>query len=139
MADGGRRKKEGKPRDGRALGVLIGQRVPGRGEWHLGKAGLVRGDSTASGRSEQAALRMAGWGGSSGGRLGRVLAWGGAKGQARWRWRGSPGPFGRGRAVDEVHRRRTAGGGRNRVTGKREMELRAYLRVLKIQGPLGKL
>jgi len=50
---------------------------------------LVRGDSTASGRSEQAALRMAGWRGSSGGRQGRVLAWGGAKGQARWRWRAS--------------------------------------------------
>ena len=29
---------------------------------------------------------------------------------------GSPGPFGRGRAVDEVHRRRTAGGGRNRAS-----------------------
>ena len=40
-----------------------------------------------------------------------MLAWGGAKGQARWRWRASLGPLGRGRAVDEVHRRRTAGGG----------------------------
>ena len=59
MANGGRRKKEGKPRNGGALGVLIGQRAPGRGEWCLGEAGLVRGDSTASGRSEQAALRMA--------------------------------------------------------------------------------
>ena len=29
---------------------------------------------------------------------------------------GFPGPFGRGRAVDEVHRRCTAGGGRNRVS-----------------------
>ena len=78
---------------------------------------MVRGDSTASGRSEQAALHMAGRRGSSGGRLGRVLAWGGAKGQARWRWRGSPGPFGHGRTVDEVHRLRTAGGGRNRAPG----------------------
>ena len=104
MADGGRREKKGKSRDGGALGLLIGQRAPGRGEWHLGEVDLVRGDSTASGRSEQAALRMAGRRGSSGGRLGRVLAWGGAKGQARWRWRGSPGPFGCGRAVDEVHR-----------------------------------
>ena len=32
-----------------------------------------------------------------------------------------------------------AGGGRNRGTGRREMEVRAYLRFLKIQGPLGKL
>ena len=52
---------------------------------------------------------------------------------------GSPGPFGRGRAVDEVHLRRTAGGGRNRGTGRREMEIRAYLRFLKFQGPLGNL
>ena len=29
---------------------------------------------------------------------------------------GFPGPLGRGRAVDEVHRRRTAGGGRNRAS-----------------------
>ena len=40
---------------------------------------------------------------------------------------GSPGPFGRGRAVDEVHQRRTAGGGRNRGTGRREMEVRVFL------------
>ena len=40
---------------------------------------------------------------------------------------GSPGPFGRRRAVDEVHRRRTAGGGRNRGTGRREMEVRVFL------------
>ena len=40
---------------------------------------------------------------------------------------GSPGPFGRGRAVDEVHRRRTAGGGRNRAAERREMEVRAFL------------
>ena len=40
--------------------------------------------------------------------------------------RDSPGPFGRGRAVDEVHRRRTAGGGKQ-STGKREMKVRAYL------------
>ena len=31
-----------------------------------------------------------------------------------------PGPFGRGRAVDEVHRRRTAGGVRNRASRERE-------------------
>ena len=42
-------------------------------------------------------------------------------------------------AADEVHRRRTAGGGRNRAAERREMEVRAYLRFLKVQGPLGKL
>ena len=50
-----------------------------------------------------------------------------------------PGPFGHGRAVDEVHRRRTAGGGRNRASREREMEIGAFLRFLKIQGPLGNL
>ena len=45
-----------------------------------------------------------------------------------------PGPFGRGRAVDEVHRRRTAGGGRNRASREREMEIGALLRFLKIPG-----
>jgi len=49
----------------------------------------------------------------------------------------SPGPFGHGRAVDEVHRRRTAGGRRNRASREREMEIGAFLRFLKIQGPLG--
>ena len=69
------------------------------------------------GRSEQAASCMAGRRGSSGVPQGRVSSWGGAKGQARWCWRAPLGPLGRGRAVDEVHRRRTAGGGRNRGTG----------------------
>ena len=128
MADGGRREKKGKSRDGGALGLLIGRRATGRGEWRLGKVDLVQGDSTAGWRSEQAALRMAGHRGGSGGRQGRVLAWGGAKGQAKWRWRASLGPLGRGRAVDEVHQRRTAGGGRNRAPGgEREMEVRAFL------------
>ena len=80
MADGGRREKKGKSRDGGALALLIGRRATGRGEWRLGKVDLVQGDSTASGRSEQAALRMAGWRGSSGRRQERVSAWGGAKG-----------------------------------------------------------
>ena len=127
---GGRRKEE----EGREVarwrgsrGLLIGQRAPGRGEWHLGEASLVRGDSTASGRSEQAASCMAGRRGGSGVRRGRVLAWGGAKRQARWNWRAPSGPLGRGRAVDEVHRRRTAGGGRNRAAERGEMEVRAYL------------
>ena len=45
-----------------------------------------------------------------------------------------PGPFGRGHTVDEVHRRRTAGGGRNRASREREMETGALLRFLKIPG-----
>ena len=38
---------------------------------------------------------------------------------------GSPGPFDRGRTVDEVYRRRTAGGGETEQAGRREMEIRA--------------
>ena len=40
---------------------------------------------------------------------------------------GSPGPFDRGRTVDEVYRRRTAGGGETEQAGRREMEIRVYL------------
>ena len=50
-----------------------------------------------------------------------------------------PGPFGHRLAMDEVHRRRTAGGGETEQAGRREMEIRAYLRFLKFQGPLGNL
>ena len=46
---------------------------------------------------------------------------------ARWRWEVSLGPFGRGHAVDEVHRRRTAGGGKTEHRGEREVKVRAYL------------
>ena len=101
MANGGMREKEGKSRDGGVLGLLIGQRAPGRGYWRLGKVELVRGDSTASWRSEQAASCMAGQRGGSGGPQG-CDSCGGAKGQARWRWRAPLGPLGHGRAVDEV-------------------------------------
>ena len=64
-------------------------------------------------------------------RLGRVpgthVNMGRCQGAGQVALEGSPGPFGRGRAVDEVHRRRTAGGGRNRGTGRREMEVRVFL------------
>ena len=109
------------------LGLFIGERSPGRGERRLGKVDLVRGDSTASWRSVQAASCMVGRRGGSGGSQRRVSSWGGAKGQARWRWRAPLGPLGRGRTMDEVHRRRTAGGGRNRAAERRAMEVRAYL------------
>ena len=72
MADGGRRKKEEKPRNGGALGVFIGQRAPGRMEWRLGKSDSVRGGSTAGWWSEWAELRMAGRRVGSGERLGHV-------------------------------------------------------------------
>ena len=74
------------------------------------------------GRSEQAASCMAGRRGSSGVPQGRVSSWGDAKGQARWRWRGSLGPFGRGRAVDKVHRWRTAGGRRAKQSTREERD-----------------
>ena len=51
---------------------------------------------------------------------GAAWAWEGAKGRARWRGEVSPGPFGRGRAVDEVHRRRTAGGANRAAGGERD-------------------
>ena len=98
-----------------------------------GAVDLALGDSTASGRRRQ--RRCAGRG---------VVAARGAAWDACAREevpRGSqvalgdsPGPFGRGRAVDEVHRRRTAGGGRNRASREREMEIGALLRFLKIPG-----
>ena len=99
---------------------------------------MALGDSTASGRRRQ--RRCAG--------RGVVAARGGVwdacareevprGGQVALR--DSPGPFGRGRAVDEVHWRRTAGGGRNRASREGEMEIGAFLRFLKIQGPFGKL
>ena len=123
--------EEGRRRGNRAtagvLGLFIGERSPGRGERRLGKAELAWEGSAASWRIEQAVSCMAGRRGGLGVRRGRVLAWGGAKRQARWRWRASSGPLGRGRALDEVHRRRTAGGGRNRAAERGEMEVRAYL------------
>ena len=79
-------------------------------------------------RAERAAaLRMAGvaW------RLGEAsrtrVRVGRCQGASQVALEGSPGPFGRGRAMDEVHRRRTVGGGRNRGTGRREMEVRVFL------------
>ena len=111
-------------------GVLIDQGVPRQGKWCLGAVDLALGDSTASGRRRQ--RRCAG--------RGVVAARGGVwdacareevprGGQVALR--DSPGPFG--------HRRRTAGGGRNRASREREMEIGAFLRFLKIQGPFGKL
>ena len=117
MADGGRRKKEEKPRNGGALGVLIDQGAPGRGEWRLGEVDLVRGGSTVGWRGERATLRMAGVAWRLVSASGTRVSVGKCQGAGQVALEGSPGPFGRGRAMDEVHRRRTAGGGRNRAPG----------------------
>jgi hypothetical protein len=58
---------DGRQRKGKKGGVarlrpwvlFISRRAPGRGYWRLGEVDLVWGDSTASGRSEQAASCMA--------------------------------------------------------------------------------
>ena len=92
---------------------------------------MALGDLTAGWRGERAALRMAGvaWrlGEASETRV-RVRR---CQGAGQVALEGSPGPFGHGRAVDEVHRRRTAGGGETEQAGRREMEIRAYLQFLK--------
>ena len=93
---------------GLALAVYIGAGETERGASLLrlgGNAlpGKVGAGLPASGRRWQ----LAGCRGGGRAGLGRVSAQGGAKGQARWPWRAPSGPLGRGRAVDEVHRRRT--------------------------------
>ena len=90
-----------------------------------GRFGSGAHDGERAERQRRGAWR--GCRGGSGSGLGRVWARGCAKGRARWRGEASSGPFGRGRAVDEVHRRRTAGGGRNRASREREMEMGALL------------
>ena len=91
-------------------------------------------------RAERAAARrMAGVAWRLGSAYGTHVRVGRCQGAGLVALEGSPGPFGRGRAVDEVHRRRTAGGGETEQAGRREMEIRAYLRFLKFQGPLGNL
>ena len=86
----------------------------------LGAVDLGQGRTTASGRSGSGAAHGGGCRGGSGSGLGRVWARGCAKGRARWRGEASSGPFGRGRAVDEVHRRRTAGGANRAAGGERD-------------------
>ena len=91
-------------------------------------------------RAERAAaLRMAGVAWRLGSASGTRVRGGKCQGAGQVALEGSQGPFGHGRAVDEVHRRRTAGGGETEQAGRREMEIRAYLRFLKFQGPVGKI
>ena len=101
MADGGRR-KEGKPRNGGALGLFVGQRAPGRVEWRLGEADSVWSGSTADGWSGVSA-RESVWVACEHGEVPR----GGPGGAG-----GFPGSTWPRSAVDEVHRQRTAGDGR---------------------------
>ena len=79
-------------------------------------------------RAERAtALRMAGvaWrlGEASGTRV-RVRR---CQGASQVALEGSPGPFGRGCTMDEVHRWCTAGGGETEQAGRREMEIGTFL------------
>jgi len=91
-------------------------------------------------RAERAAaLRMAGVAWRLGSASGTRVRAGKCQGAGQVALEGFLGPFGCGRAVDEVHRRRTAGGGETEQAGRREMEIRAYLQFLKFQGPLGNL
>ena len=63
--------------------------------------------------------------GGAAGQLGRApgtrVSVGRCQGAGQVALEGFPSPLGRGHTMDEVHRRRTTGGGRNRVTGRREM------------------
>ena len=102
-----------------------------------GRFGPGRVDGERAERA--AALRMAGVAWRLGSASGTCVRVGKCQGAVQVALEGSPGPFGRGRAVDEVHRWRTAGGGETEQAGRREMEIRAYLRFLKFQGPLGNL
>ena len=138
MADGGRRKKEAKPRDGGALGVLIGQGAPGRGEQRLGRSIWPWATQRRAGGAGSGAAH------GGGGVAARERVWDAcARGKVP---RGGPGGAGglpgsiwprtrHGRG----HRRRTAGGGETEQAGRREMEIRAYLRFLKFQLSLGNL
>ena len=74
-------------------------------------------DSTAGWRGERAALLMAGVAWQLGRAFGTRVRAGKCQGAGQVALEVSPGPFGRGRAVDEVHRWRTADGGRNRAPG----------------------
>ena len=79
-------------------------------------------------RAERAAaLRMAGVAWRLGSASGTRVRAGKCQGAGQVALEGFLGPFGCGRAVDEVHRRRTAGGGETEQAGRREMEIRAYL------------
>jgi hypothetical protein len=103
---GGRGMREGSRDDGvsgpiyRMEGSWAKLLVPGGGRSGLGRLDGEVAEGTA-------ADCMAGRRGGSGRRRGRVPVRGRAKVQARWPWRAPSGPLGRGRAVDEVHRRRT--------------------------------
>ena len=94
---------------------------------------MALGDSTASGRSGQRRCAWRGCRGGSGACLGRVCAWGSAKGQARWRWRAPRVHL----AVDAPWTRSTGGvrraAGETEQAERREMEVRAYLRFLKFR------
>ena len=69
---------------------------------------------------EAAALRLAGVSWRLGERPGTHVRARRCQGAGQVALGNSPGPFGRGRAVDEVHRRRTAGGVKQSKPGERD-------------------
>ena len=94
-------------RAGLALGVYIAAEERG-GARLLRLGGNARLGAVGTGRPARwRRWRAEGWRGGVSRRLGCVGAWGAAKGQDKWLWRAPSGPLGRGRAMDEVHRRRT--------------------------------
>ena len=90
-----------------------------------GRFGPGRFDGERAERA--AALRMAGVAWRLGSASGTRVRAGKCQGAGQVALEGSPGPFGRGRAVDEVHRRRRAGGGETEHREEREMRVRAFL------------
>ena len=127
MADGGGRGRREGSRDGGVSSPMY--RLEGSWARLMAPGGGRSGPRRLDGEVAEGVVAdyMAGRRGGLGRRRGCVPVRGRAKGQARWPWRAPSGPLGRGRAVDEVHRWRMAGGGRNRAAERGEMEVRAYL------------
>ena len=117
------RRKEEEGEEGARLWGSVGLYRPTSSWVRNGATGGGRFGSGAHDGERAERQRRGAWRGCRGGSgsgLGRVWARGCAKGRARWRGEASPGPFGRGRAVDEVHRRRTAGGAKQSTREERD-------------------
>ena len=117
------RRKEEEGEEGARLWGSVGLYRPTSSWVRNGATGGGRFGSGAHDGERAERQRRGAWRGCRGGSgsgLGRVWARGCAKGRARWRGEASPGPFGRGRAVDEVHRRRTAGGAKQSTRENRD-------------------
>jgi hypothetical protein len=106
MADDGRRGRRDGSRDGGVSSPIY--RLEGSWTRLMAPGGGRSGPGMLDGEVAEGAAAdcVAGRCGGSGRRRGSVPARGRAKGQARGPWRAPLGPLGRGRAMDEVHRRR---------------------------------